>query len=187
MVVASRIAWLRERITDGVHVRLCIGPAQDPSKCKIRAVVEPHKPPLSTITQSTLLLTLDALALACNAVVVVDRGHRHSSGISEAAFWLASRSSASNTNSSSDHDDDVDGKDEDDADEDGDKGPKRTLQPGSKDPWQDGNDPWSSALNSMKNQKSCPNSSGESKRPRKHAGDIAGYGRIATYADALDY
>ena len=58
----------------------------------------------------------------------------------------------------------------DDEDGDDDKRPKRKLQPGGKDPWLDGSDPWSSARFSAKGQP-LRRSSSMSKRPRNHAAD----------------
>ena len=71
----------------------------------------------------------------------------------------------------------MDQKDEDDDDEDDDddddEGLKRKLQPGGKDPWLDGCDPWSSARSSARPLgQPFPRSSNMSKRPRNHAADM---------------
>ena len=88
MVVNSRIDWLLQCIRDGVHVRVCIGPALDPSKCKIRFTVEPDKAPLSVASKLALLHTVNAIATSISECVVVDRGHRFSPRISEKHFGL---------------------------------------------------------------------------------------------------
>ena len=164
MVVANRVAWIRQSIVNGVHVCLHIGAAQDPGKCKVRATIDPHKGRLCITTRTMLLATLDSLNLTSDQLTVMDRGHRHSSGISEACFW------SQQTGIGSRNDDDVDVDDEDD---DVDEGPKRKLQPGGKDPWLDGCDPWSSARSSARPLgQPSPRSSNMSKRPRNHTADM---------------
>ena len=82
--------------------------------------------------------------------------HRHTSDVSEACFWIAAVSAA--------------GDEKDDFESDGtdynDQGPgrKRSAQ---KDPWQDGNDPWSPNF-AQSGHSGCNSSSfgAESKKPR---------------------
>ena len=147
MVVAARLRWIRQRILDGVHVRVHIGAAADPEKCKVKVHLDSSRPRLCTSTQSTLLSVLDAIASACAIHVVVDRGHKHSgSDHSEAAFWLAPLPPAP---------DDVDGDDGDDAGKpDNDRSHRRNTQakrphPSVEDPWHsEGIDPWGGSASS---------------------------------------
>jgi len=169
MVVANRLAWLRKSVSEGCHTRIHIGPAQAPEKCKFRVTLDPNGPPLSAASQKTLLLTLDAVATTCDDFTIVDRGHRHSSGLSEAAFWLSVPRGLDNSQvlgGDSDDNDDQDGGD----DTEGDTTDKSTEQ--DHDPWENGNDPWSTGGTRPTKSPRCPTSNPVSKRPRRRADDV---------------
>ena len=84
MVVASRIDWLRSEALAGKTVRFIAGPARDSNKVKVTIRVLPERSPCCPL----LLVLLDALEQACHNACVVDRGHRHSSGVCETSFWI---------------------------------------------------------------------------------------------------
>ena len=170
MVVANRVAWIRQSIVNGVHVRLHVGAAQDPDKCKVRATIDPHKGRLCITTRNMLLATLDSLALSSDQLTVMDRGHRHSTGISEVCFW-SQLNNATHTGIGSRNDDDDDDADEDDSNDDhADKDAKRKFQSHDTDkgPWQDGNDPWCQPHSKPSPGSSRANAELSSKKPRKH-------------------
>ena len=89
MVVAARLDWIRRQVVSGTHVYITVGPARDANKCKIKATIEPSRPPLRSTSRAALLGVLDAVTIMAALGVSVDRGHRHhDSGKSEVALWL---------------------------------------------------------------------------------------------------
>ena len=87
MVITSRLMWLRQQVLAGLHVRLSMGPALDPSKCKIKMVVEQQRA-MAPAASAMLLEVIDALMERSLTHVCVDRGHRHSSGSAVVAIWM---------------------------------------------------------------------------------------------------
>ena len=88
MVVAARLAWLRDRITAGTSVRICVGTAHDCTKAKVKFSLNGRGPPTSMITRQVLLGVVDSVSSTALLHVSVDRGHRFSSGDSEVAIWI---------------------------------------------------------------------------------------------------
>ena len=85
MVILGRLQWLKDQIEAGRAVSVYFSANAD-GKDKVRFVLEPAqlKRPVSVL----LLAAVDLLASTATSAVVVDRGHRHSSGRSEVSFWL---------------------------------------------------------------------------------------------------
>ena len=87
MVITSRLMWLRQQVLAGLHVRLSMGPALDPSKCKIKMVVEQQRA-MAPAASAMILEVIDALMERSLTHVCVDRGHRHSTGSAVVAIWM---------------------------------------------------------------------------------------------------
>ena len=89
MVVDARLQMLRRSALAGVTMVVHVGPAQDPTKCKVRCVVYPKRPPMQPTSQRTIVAVLDALAAVADVCIAVDKGHAHSDGqLSETSIWL---------------------------------------------------------------------------------------------------
>ena len=88
MVVLARLAHLQGLAERGYVVRVCMGHNFVGGKTKVKVlcddVPDVVPPPLRCITMDVL----EALKAAAARLVVVDRGHKHSSGASESHFWL---------------------------------------------------------------------------------------------------
>lgn len=87
-MLADRLRWLKRQVAAGVHLRITAGPGQDSTKCKVRFILEPWKAAMPVATQALLTVLIDALGAQEPEHVCVDRGHKHSSGLSEIAVWL---------------------------------------------------------------------------------------------------
>mmetsp|Transcript_53050 Transcript_53050/g.102484 ORF Transcript_53050/g.102484 Transcript_53050/m.102484 type:complete len:324 (+) Transcript_53050:88-1059(+) len=183
MVVAARFAWLRNAIATGVNTRIMVAPAADPARCKIKVLVDPHNATMSAVNVRMQLLILDAVASVCDTRAVVDRGHQHTSNISEASFWFHDNAAGNG------HRRDNGYGDGDDSDEDGDddnsEGADDHRNHGESGLRQSGEGPCASA----KNQKSAGEQDREqlSKRPRtqeRHA--LEGNSTVNAKFEAVD-
>lgn len=153
MVIAGRLDWLRLQIQNGAHTHLTISPAADPLKCKFKITVDNSKQMVCPTTRDFLIAALDTLSVASRDQVVMDRGHKHSNGISEIALWI---SPVANRIGANDPEDGPDGDD--------DKPGDHHESPYRPDPWQDGKDPW---YRHHKKQNGHPHSQAFSTHPRK--------------------
>lgn len=172
MVVTARLGWLRQRISAGVPGLLHIGSALDPSKCKVKVILNPHGAALTPVAQALLLGSLDIMEALIADRVVVDRGHKHSSGAVEASFWISD--GVRPHPHRDDDDDDVGGGSGDAPDgEGGGRCPRSGDRP---DPWHGpgGADPWAAAAAGLKEP--------AYKKPRQQA--PAGVGARAGASDA---
>ena len=89
MPCLGRIEWLSRQIEGGRRAHLCISQAADATKLKYRFVLCPAgEGPASRVLRTQLLEQLVHLRGLLASHVVMDRGHRFSSGIAEIAFWL---------------------------------------------------------------------------------------------------
>ena len=88
MVVVARLKHLIDLAEIGhcIHVHMCHNRATGKSKVRIGCGKEPDVVPnaLRCITVEAI----KALMHCVSSLTVMDRGHRHSSGISESHFWL---------------------------------------------------------------------------------------------------
>jgi hypothetical protein len=87
MVVAARIAYIRSRSDAGDAVRIALSSGVDTDKVKVFISEAVGRVDLATshpLTRNALHLLEDAATQS----VIVDRGHRHSSGVSETSFWI---------------------------------------------------------------------------------------------------
>ena len=145
MVVAARIQWVREQLQQGANATIHVGAALDQSRAKIRIVIQYGGAPTSLTARSLLLSTLDSVSMSTARFVSVDRGHKHSTGVSEVGIWLSEIPHAPGWKDGP-PDDDHRGPDPPPPDNDPDnRRPRRGRSPPAPDadPWQDGHDPWS--------------------------------------------
>ena len=88
MVVDARFAHLVQMASAGHMVRIVAGHSSVSGKTKVKVLYDATPglvpPQLRLITMATL----EAIRATASDFVVVDRGHRHSSGLSESHFWL---------------------------------------------------------------------------------------------------
>ena len=89
MPVLGRIDWAMRQLSMGRIGHITVGPAQDPCKVKCRVVLHPTDAgalqPLPCRGISEILRTVRHLVVTHSSV---DRGHRHTSGISEFSIWI---------------------------------------------------------------------------------------------------
>ena len=88
MPVVSRIDWVMRQL-QGRSGHVLVGPAQDPRKLKVRIVLQ--RPAFGALSPSARMgvdAVLAHVRLLATQYVAVDRGHKHSSGLSEVAIWI---------------------------------------------------------------------------------------------------
>ena len=89
MPVLSRIDWLVRQLRMGRAGHVQIGPAADPGKLKVRVVLHaPIEGALAETARVAIEAVLGQVRQLAAVCVATDRGHRHSSGLSEVAIWL---------------------------------------------------------------------------------------------------
>jgi hypothetical protein len=147
MVVKERLELVRDRISAGHVVSLSFSAANEKLKAKI--IVHPVSDVVPTAIREQLLLVVRLLESSATQMVTVDRGHRFSTGIAKAAFWMQPRANAPSQRKERDGGDGDDDEDDDDDKHDnpGDDRPhskfKRPPRDSEHDPWYDGGlDPW---------------------------------------------
>ena len=84
MVAAARLAWLHAQVCEGVSVSVHITCAA--GQDKVRFIL--GKSTSSSQPSWLVLSAINMVSLGCNGAVVVDRGHKLSSGLSEICFWI---------------------------------------------------------------------------------------------------
>ena len=92
MVVAARISWLRQQAINGAYMTYTTSQASDPDKAKFTVRIFPDRHAVHGIAQTSMVQLLDTLSHICHNAVVVDRGHKYSSGVSESCFWVSGTS-----------------------------------------------------------------------------------------------
>ena len=89
MPVLARIDWLIRQLQMGRAGHIQIGPALDPEKLKIRAVMHaPSDGALAETARDGIEAVLRQISQLAAVGVAMDRGHKHFSGLSEVAIWL---------------------------------------------------------------------------------------------------
>eukprot|EP00928_Gymnodinium_smaydae_P100736 TRINITY_DN9950_c1_g2_i1.p1 TRINITY_DN9950_c1_g2~~TRINITY_DN9950_c1_g2_i1.p1 ORF type:complete len:342 (+),score=16.84 TRINITY_DN9950_c1_g2_i1:60-1085(+) len=87
MPIASRLDWIARQIWDGRDAHIAIGSARDDGKLKVKVLLFASSN-LHPLVRDSLLTTVQYLkAMFENGLVVMDRGHKHSNGISEINIW----------------------------------------------------------------------------------------------------
>ena len=89
MVVADRLAWVRKCIAEGMFVRITASAGARHGRGKLKIHILQSTEPTSVMTRTLLWGILDAAAVVTMQNVSVDRGHMHSSGLSEVAIWVS--------------------------------------------------------------------------------------------------
>ena len=175
MVVADRVRFLSSLVLKGHPTSLSVSSREDGS-LRLRCVVQPHEHDLPRAQRQSINLVLRTCAVAMENMIVVDRGHRFSSGVRKAVFLarprMARQGNAALATSGSDDGATPDGGSSRGPQFDGSAPPRNprgasasAAGSGAMDePWMGGYDPWS-------------------KRPRHH--DIAG-GMYAQGVEAVE-
>ena len=89
MPIISRLDWIGRQIEMGRMAHVVISQALDPKKLKIKFIL--HPPASGAISPSTCYGVTAVIGWIRGLVqnfVAMDRGHKHSSGISVVAIWL---------------------------------------------------------------------------------------------------
>ena len=89
MVVGQRLAFLKQCIADGIAVHFSCSSRASQGRAKMKFLIDRSKAPTSAVTRSLLLSLVDAASADVLQKVSVDRGHKHSTGISEVAIWVS--------------------------------------------------------------------------------------------------
>ena len=90
MPTTSRIDWVVRQMASGRKVHVAVGAAKDTSKCKVKIILQnanagAMEQGAAAVVQS-VLTHVRGLAQQYSSM---DRGHKHSSGISEICIWLS--------------------------------------------------------------------------------------------------
>ena len=92
MPILSRLDWITRQMEMGRKAHIVVGQALDPNKLKVKIVLDP--PSAGAISPSTCFGVTSVInwirSLALTAVTM-DRGHKHSNGMSEVAIWFSFR------------------------------------------------------------------------------------------------
>jgi hypothetical protein len=87
--VVNRIDWVIRQIHMGRKVHVAIGQAKDIGKFKVKIILQP--PSLGAADNGTVFGVTSMLTHIRKLVIdhsAMDRGHKHSSGVSEIAIWI---------------------------------------------------------------------------------------------------
>ena len=144
MAVAARLQWILSRADDGHQIRVLSGYAAESQRWKFKILIgnDPGVvPPNSRHFGTALLETIYAKASTASNKLV-DRGHRHSRGLSEVCIWSAPSSDAAAPEPGLCSAPDASDNTEDDSEHDGNNHDSREPDRGHGDPWLAGADPW---------------------------------------------
>eukprot|EP00928_Gymnodinium_smaydae_P065326 TRINITY_DN4848_c0_g1_i1.p1 TRINITY_DN4848_c0_g1~~TRINITY_DN4848_c0_g1_i1.p1 ORF type:complete len:352 (+),score=30.34 TRINITY_DN4848_c0_g1_i1:65-1120(+) len=90
MPIACRLDWVANEILNGRDAHIAFGSARDAGKLKVKIVLFPTYD-LPPIVRDSLIMTINFVrAFLDNGFIVVDRGHKHSNGVSDIAIWIQS-------------------------------------------------------------------------------------------------
>ena len=89
MVVEARFSYLVLMAAAGHVVRIVTGHNLVTGKTKVKVLLEDAPDAVPLPLRQPTVAALEALRAAAAGCSVVDRGYRHSSGLSESHFWLA--------------------------------------------------------------------------------------------------
>ena len=143
MVVRARLAWIREAIVNGHAVHACFSGASERGRTKVKLLVHPGVAVTSDHQKRFMLAAIDLVVRLEPTYVSVDRGHKHSSGISEINIWFAETPQGATHRV-----DDTPPDDGPPPPPDDDHRPRRGRSPPAdfQDPWsRPGGDPWASS------------------------------------------
>ena len=87
MVVTNRVSYLRSLLMYGAKMTACISTNQDTFVQKIKLTVDPAIR-VEPAHQGCILALLDMIQSLAGHAHIADKGHKHSSGISEVVFYL---------------------------------------------------------------------------------------------------
>ena len=143
MPVVSRLDWIVRQLQMGRSGHVVVGPAQDPLKLKVKIVLQPPSlGALSIPARIGVEAVLAHVRQMATQHVAVDRGHKHSSGLSEVAIWIRMVSNSSGGNSISIGNDFSQGGNGNSRD----RGRSPFAGDRGTDPWHSGSgDPWGNA------------------------------------------
>ena len=89
MVVDSRFAFLVQLAAAGHMVRIVTGHNLVSGKTMVKVLADDKPEVVPLLLRAPTVAALEALRGAALACSVVDRSHKHTSGLSESHFWLA--------------------------------------------------------------------------------------------------
>jgi hypothetical protein len=90
MPAIARLDWIQTQIRMGRSAFCSLGPAQDPTKVKLKVTLAaPAHGPMHPLAAQLVIEHLSLLRQAVSTCIVMDRGHRHSNGSAEVCFWFS--------------------------------------------------------------------------------------------------
>ena len=87
MPVIARLAWIHDELTSGRSAHISIGPARDDGKIKYKITFFSSFNLHPAVRDSLLAVVMNIQQLILQNYIVVDRGHKHSNGVSEIGSW----------------------------------------------------------------------------------------------------
>ena len=96
MVVVGRLEWVLSKISRGHRVVVTSSYNAELQKQKMKVLIQPvaDEVPYSEMAQCCAVAAINSMLYLAKSleykdiVSIMDRGHRHSSGVSEACFWM---------------------------------------------------------------------------------------------------
>ena len=95
MVVGARLAFLVRRAAEGHLIRMAISHDVKNGRTKVKILTGAEANEVPESKRAIFVGSLEALILSMKDFVVVDRGHRHSNGVSETCLWISSHGGTS--------------------------------------------------------------------------------------------
>ena len=91
MVLAGRVDWLARQVKKGRRCHVSFGEARDADKLKIKIILYPlfKDHTVEPFVAIALCNTLTVIGSTLANSVAMDRGHRHSSGVSVVNTWIS--------------------------------------------------------------------------------------------------
>ena len=91
MPVIGRLDWIQRQLQMGRRGYMCIGAARDAAKYKVKVHLEPASAGvIDPMVRDALSRMLAGVRAMVQDGVAMDRGHRHTSGMSEVSIWVSS-------------------------------------------------------------------------------------------------
>eukprot|EP00928_Gymnodinium_smaydae_P069680 TRINITY_DN5331_c0_g1_i1.p1 TRINITY_DN5331_c0_g1~~TRINITY_DN5331_c0_g1_i1.p1 ORF type:complete len:388 (-),score=18.61 TRINITY_DN5331_c0_g1_i1:130-1224(-) len=88
MPIYSRLDWIASQVIAGRSTHLSIGAAKDGNKLKIKICMQPSYNMQPVVRDYQLTVVQHIRDLLASGFVAMDRGHKHSDGMSEVSIWL---------------------------------------------------------------------------------------------------
>ena len=90
MPVLDRCDWIIDQLKAGRIGHIAVGAARDPNKAKVKVSLQPWSAGRADpCVTAAVVLTMYQVKQMVQSHVAMDRGHKHSSGAAEIAFWLS--------------------------------------------------------------------------------------------------